>query len=183
MADEIAPILTGLRQDHRNMAQLLTLLEEQVQEIFDERDGQLGLMVDIMRYMTVYPDAVHHPNEDMLYAELRAARPDLSQGMARVTEDHLKIGDQGLELREKLEMVASGNAVRRKEIVADALRYVKALREHMHWEESDLFRRLDKLIADGHGQIESATVVRRPDPLYGPIVDKQFQSLQDALAP
>ena len=177
MSIEIAPLLAELRQDHRNMAKLLTLLEQQVEEIFAERDSQIELLIDIMRYMTVYPDTVHHPNEDLLYAELRAARPELSQGMAQIADDHRKIGAQSIQLREKFEMLASGNTVRRKEIVADALRYSKSLREHMKWEESDLFGRLDKLVADGHEVIETSTIVRREDPLYGPAIDAQFQSL------
>lgn len=181
MSTEIAPILAELRQDHRNMAQLLTLLEQQIEDVFDEQDSQIGLMVEIMRYMTVYPDAVHHPNEDKLYAELRAARPDLSQGMARVTDEHRKIGDQSIQLREKLEEVASGNTLRRKEIVADALRYITGLRDHMKWEEIDLFRRLDRMVADGHETIEKSTVIRRDDPLYGSVVDAKFQALHSAI--
>lgn len=181
MTNEIAPILAELRQDHRNMAKLLTLLEQQTELVFDKGNSQVELMVDIMRYMTVYPDTVHHPNEDSLYAELRAARPDLSQGMARVTDDHDKIADQSIELRDKLETMASGDTVPRKELVAGALRYIKALRQHMDWEESDLFRRLDKMVADGHELIEASTIVRRQDPLYGPAVGEQFQALHEAV--
>lgn len=183
MSIEIAPILAELRQDHRNMAQLLTLLEKQIEDIFDEQDGQIELIIDIMRYMTVYPDTVHHPNEDMLYAELRAARPELSQGMGKISVDHSEIGDRSIQLREKFEAVASGNTVGRKEVVADALRYIQSLREHMKWEESDLFRRLDKLVSDGHETIETSTIIRRQDPLYGPAVDAQFQSLYKAVSP
>jgi hemerythrin-like domain-containing protein len=181
MSNEIAPILAELRQDHRNMAKLLTLLEEQTEDIFDEGDGELPLMIDIMHYMTVYPDTVHHPKEDQLYAELRAARPDLSQGMARVTEEHHAIGERGLKLCQKLEMAESGNAVRRKEIVADALRYIESLRAHMNWEESDLFRRLDKMLADGHGVLETATFVNRHDPLFGAAVEERFRALHKAV--
>ena len=50
------------------MAQLLMLLENQTEAIFSEDHSDLELMVDIMHYMTVYPDAVHHPKEDKLYA-------------------------------------------------------------------------------------------------------------------
>ena len=181
MSNEIAPILAELRQDHRNMAKLLTLLEQQAELVFDGGNSQVALMVDIMRYMTVYPDTVHHPNEDSLYAELRAARPDLAQGMARITDEHHKIGNQSIELREKLETMAAGSKVHRKELVADALRYIESLRTHMNWEESDLFRRLDKMVADGHESIDASTLVRREDPLYGAAVGEQFQSLHEAV--
>lgn len=181
MSNEIAPILAELRQDHRNMARLLTLLERQTETIFEGAHSELELMVDVMRYMTGYPDAVHHPKEDRLYAELRAARPDLAKGMSRVSDDHRMIGDQGVLLRDKLEEAVSGNLVRRNELVTDSLRYVEALRTHMRWEESDLFRRLDKMVKDGHDVIQVSTMVDHRDPLFGATLEARFQTLYNAI--
>lgn len=163
------------------MARLLSLLERQSERIFEGSRSELELMVDVMRYMTGYPDAVHHPKEDRLYAELRAARPDLAEGMSRVSEEHRTIGEQGMLLREKLEEAASGNMVRRNELVADALRYVGTLRAHMRWEESDLFRRLDRMVADGHDVIRTSRVVDQRDPLFGATIEARFRALYDAI--
>ncbi len=181
MSTEIAPILAELRQDHRNMARLLDLLERQSQAIFDGEESELDLMLDVMHYMTGYPDAVHHPKEDKLYAELRAARPDLAKGLSRVSDEHRDIGDQGVLLRDKLEEAASGNMVLRKDLVADALRYVGSLRAHMRWEESDLFRRLDRMVKDGHEVIEASTMLDYRDPLFGAALEARFQALYDAI--
>ncbi|MCG8371175.1 MAG: hemerythrin domain-containing protein, partial [Proteobacteria bacterium] len=64
-------IMAELRDDHRNMAIVLDLLEDIVAEMEAGRDPDFELFDEIMRYMTVYPDAVHHPKEDVVYAELR----------------------------------------------------------------------------------------------------------------
>ena len=181
MSNEIAPILAELRQDHRNMARLLNMLEHQTEAIFGEVESDFELMMDIMHYMTVYPDAVHHPKEDRLYAELRAARPDLSQGMARISNEHHTIGGLSILLRDKLQEAVSGNMVLRKEIVADALRYVETLRAHIRWDESDLFRRLDRMVADGHELIETSTVADRHDPLFSVHVEARFRALYKAI--
>ena len=181
MSDEIAPVLAELRQDHRNMARLLNLLERQTETIFDGAPSELELMVDVMRYMTGYPDAVHHPKEDKLYAELRAARPDLAKGMSRVSDEHRLIGDMGILLRDKLEEAAAGGMVRRKELVTAALRYVESLRAHMRWEETDLFRRLDRMVKDGHAVIEMSTIVDHRDPLFGAALESRFRRLYDAI--
>lgn len=181
MSNEIAPILAELRQDHRNMARLLNLLERQAETIFEGAQSELELMVDAMRYLTGYPDAVHHPKEDKLYAELRAVRPDLAKGMSRITDEHRMIGDQGALLRDKLEEAAAGNLVRRKELVADALRYVGTLRSHMRWEESDMFRRLDRMVKDGHEVIQVSTMVNHRDPLFGATIEARFRTLYKAI--
>ena len=181
MPGDIAPILAELRQDHRNMARLLKLLEQQTETIFDGAATELELMVDVMHYMTGYPDAVHHPKEDKLYAELRAARPDLAKGMSRVADDHRVLGDLGALLRAKLEEAAAGALVPRKELVADALRYVEAQRSHMRWEESDLFRRIDRMVREGHRAIELSRLLARRDPLFGANLETRFQSLYSAI--
>lgn len=181
MTTEIAPILKELQTDHRNMAQLLSMLERCANGIYDEVDADIELMLDIMHYMTVYPDAVHHPKEDLLYSELRAARPDLSQGMGRVADEHSTIASQSIRLRDQLHEAVNGVAVGRKALVADTLRYVEALRRHMRWEESDLFLRLQQLVAGGHPNIESAKMLSKQDPLFGAEVEERFKALYRSL--
>ena len=182
MSEEIQPILDELRQDHRNMAVLLDLLERETQQVYDAASPDFELMLEIMHYMTVYPDAVHHPKEDRIYAELKAARPDLSQGMSKITGEHRAIAEHSATLRDKLEQINVGDMVRRNDVVADAERYIDALRKHMNWEESDLFRRIDKMIADGHTEIDASIIVHRHDPLFGPQVEERFKPVLESIS-
>lgn len=181
MADDIAPILQELRQDHRNMAVLLNLLEREAEQVYKEASPDFELMLEIMHYMTVYPDSVHHPKEDRIYAELKAARPDLANGMAHITDEHRAIAENSLTLRDRLEEIVSGNAVRRKDVVADAMRYIDALRKHMRWEESDLFRRIDKMIAEGHTEIDTSVLISRGDPLFGAQVEERYKPVLESI--
>ena len=68
----LADLLSDLREDHRNMAIMLDLLSQQVEHIRDGERPDYELIHDIMRYMTIYSDAVHHPKEDVLYSAMRA---------------------------------------------------------------------------------------------------------------
>ena len=182
MSDEIKTILEELRMDHRNMAVLLDLLEQETQQIYDGEKSDFELMLEIMHYMTVYPDAVHHPKEDRIYAELKAVRPELSQGMSKITGEHRAIAEHSASLRDKLEQINAGDVVRRKDVVADASRYIEILRKHMNWEESDLFRRVDRMIADGHEVIDASIIVHRHDPLFGPQVEERFKHVLESLS-
>lgn len=177
MSDTIASILVGLRQDHKNMALLLACLESESNKIYAGDDPRFELMHDVMQYMTVFPDAVHHPKEDRLYAELKFVRPDLSQGFDRITLDHRNIAEMGFRLREQIESVGSGSIVKRKSVVADSLRYVNTLRSHMQWEELDLFRRCETMAADGHEFVLDAEFRDARDPLFGANAEERFQRL------
>ncbi len=182
MPGPITQLLSELRTDHRNMARLLKLLEGEGDRIYAGGDPDLRLMGDIMRYMSTYSDAVHHPKEDRLYAELRAVRPDRAGGMGRVSEEHRVLEQQGTSLLHRLEDSRSKDADSLRSLVTDALRYADLLRKHMRWEEADLFRRLDKLVAEGHDATSKAVVIDRRDPLFGGEVEKRFEDLYQRIA-
>ena len=177
MSTKISELLDELRSDHRNMARLLDLLEKEGDEIYSDGAPNLELMRDVMRYMTVYPDAVHHPREDRLYAELRAARPEWAEGMSRISGEHRALEEQGAGLLDRLEQALAGDTDALGLVVTDALRYVDLLRKHMRWEESDLFKRLDRMVAEGHDAISKSVVVDRPDPLFAGDVEERFKTL------
>jgi len=177
MDSNASTVIAELREDHKNMALMLNLLERESNRIYDGQEPDYELLQDIMHYMTVYPDAVHHPKEDRLYAELKSFRPDLSTGFERITMDHRHIAELSVKLRNEIESINMGNPVRRNAVVADALRYVNTLRGHMQWEELDLFRRVDEMIRQGHVTLDSANFTHQSDPVFGPEVEQNFGRL------
>ncbi len=181
MKKSAAVVLEELREDHRNMSLMLNLLERESNRIYEGKEPDYELLGDVMHYMTVYPDAVHHPKEDRLYAELRAFRPDLSVGFERITMDHRHIAELSVKLRNEIAAINSGNPIKRNAVVADALRYVNTLRGHMQWEELDLFRRVDEMISEGHISFDSATFAHNHDPVFGPEVEQNFGRLLSSI--
>jgi len=181
MENNAVTVLAELREDHKNMALMLNLLEREANRIYDGDEPDYELLHDIMHYMTVYPDTVHHPKEDRLYAELKAFRPDLSTGFERITMDHRHIAELSMKLRDDIAAINSGNPIRRRAVVADALRYVNTLRGHMQWEELDLFRRVDEMIRLGHDMFDTANFVHQADPVFGPEAEENFARLVDCI--
>jgi hemerythrin-like domain-containing protein len=181
MSNNVAEMLAELRADHINMTVLLNLLEQEANRLYDGREADYELVHDIMSYMSVYPDAVHHPKEDRVYAELQVVRPDLSEGLDRVLVDHRELAALGMKLRNDIESVISGTALRRNVIVADAMRYVQRLRDHMDWEENDLFVRIDEMVQDGHKLFVDSDANDIKDPVFGPEVEEQFGRLFDSI--
>jgi hemerythrin-like domain-containing protein len=177
MDKNASAVVAELRADHKNMALMLDLIERESNKIYEGDEPDYELLQDIMHYMTVYPDAVHHPKEDRLYAELKSFRSDLSAGFERITMDHRHIAELSVKLRNDIESINAGNPILRKAVVADALRYVNTLRGHMQWEELDLFRRVDEMIRSGHDELDTAQFTHRPDPVFGPKSEAQFGRL------
>ena len=163
------------------MARVLHLMDEIVIEMEAGKDPDFELFDEAMRYMTVYPDAVHHPKEDIVYAELRSGRPDLAEGLDDVPEEHADIARLGTLLRTEVEAVVAGAAVRREKMIEDAAAYITRLREHMGWEERDLFKRIDAMLGADAGKVDVSAYEHIKDPVFELEIEAGFRRLIESL--
>ena len=177
MTIHLADILNDLRDDHRNMAILLDLLERNTVRIQAGEKPDYELIHDIMRYLTTYSDAVHHPKEDVLYAALERQRPDQVAGLENVGPEHRELAALGEALRNDIEAIESGAAVTRRQVVDDATDYIEHLRRHMAWEETDLFQRADAMIEADEAMFVDLAQLNYLDPVFGPEREHTFANL------
>lgn len=181
MFSDLATLLGELRQDHRNMALLLDLIEAESELMSGDDEPDLELLRDIMRYMTVYSDAVHHPREDVVYEAMREHSAQLAEGLAGVVDDHADIAELGGRLRADIEGAIAGSAITRKRLLDDLHDYVDRLRRHMKWEEDDLFLRADQLAQEDAGRRIDITGLAGSDPLFGATTTPSFANLASHL--
>ena len=174
-------LMRELRDDHRNMAIVLDVLADVIEDAAAGNDPDFELVDEIMRYMTVYPDAVHHPKEDIVYRQLRRERPDLADGLDDVPADHDAIAELGTALRDDVEAIIAGGAVRREKLVEDMSSYVERLRRHMNWEESDLFKRIDSMLDSDDRNVDISRYEHVKDPVFELEIETGFQRLMSSL--
>ncbi len=181
METDARELMVDLRRDHENMTIVLDLMDTIVEEMEAGRDPDFVLLGEIMHYMTVYPDAVHHPKEDVVYAQLRVRRPDLSEDLDHVPDDHGDIAHLGTLLRNEVDAINAGAAVRRDKMIEDTAAYVRRLRNHMRWEEQDLFRRIDLMLDAEPYRIDTSRYDQIRDPVFELEVESGFRRLIDSL--
>jgi hemerythrin-like domain-containing protein len=181
MSPNAKTLMQELRDDHRNMSTVLDLLDDVVQATTAGKDPDFELIDEIMRYMTVYPDAVHHPKEDIVYRQLRTERPDLAEGLDDVPADHLAIAELGTALRDDVEAINMGGAVRRQKLIDDMSGYVDRLRRHMNWEESDLFKRIDRMLEESKPEVDVSQYDHSKDPVFELEIEAGFRRLMTSL--
>lgn len=174
-------LLAELRQDHRNMARVLDLMDGIVTTMEAGKDPDFELFDEAMRYMTVYPDAVHHPKEDVVYEQLRVKRPDLGEDLDHVPDDHADIARLGSLLRNEVEAIVAGAAVRREKMIGDTSAYIRRLRDHMNWEERDLFRRIDAMLDREEDTVNVAAYEHIKDPVFELEIEAGFRRLLQSL--
>jgi len=181
MGTDTRQLLDELREDHRNMSLVLNILDRIAGTAKAGEDPDFELVDEIMRYMTVYPDAVHHPKEDVVYTELKKSRPDLAVDLEDVPADHRAIAELGSKLRDDVEAIIAGAAVRRENFVQDTSDYVQHLRDHIQWEEEDLFKRIDEMIGDEGQSIDVEKYQHIKDPVFELEIESVFGRLTASL--
>lgn len=175
MTHEAAKLLAELRQDHRNMAILLDMVQQEIDHLDHEDESpDFDLLHEIMRYMTVYPDATHHPREDLIYDGMKAKQPDLAKGLEGVEVDHREIAELSKRLRNDVEAIIAGTVIERDRVIDDAQQYVHRLRKHMTWEEEDLFPRAESMGDDLELDVSH---LRATDPVFGAQRESSFADL------
>jgi len=177
MSVKLNQVLAELREDHRNLRLLLNLLESESASITVDDEPDFELMHDIMQYMTVYSDAVHHPKEDLVYGLIREHDAEIAPSLEQVEPEHLKIAELGTTLRNDIEAIISGTAVTRDRLHSDLQDYVTQLRTHIRWEEDELFPVADSLAAKNGAAGIDVGLFPDEDPLFGATTATSFRNL------
>ena len=177
MTKDVEQLMNGLRGDHRNMALLLDLLDAEIDKLAASEEPDYDLVRDIMLYVTEYPDIVHHPKEEIVYRHLKSLRPETRTDLDRVETDHQYLEESGLKLKNDIEAISIGAELNRDELIEKFHHYMEQLREHMYWEETDLFSVADELQLYGDW---SEVVIKNneiSDPLFGSRVERKYRRL------
>jgi hemerythrin-like domain-containing protein len=177
MKNTIEKTMNELRTDHRNMVQLLDLLDAETIRLADCDEPDYDLVYDIMTYMSEYPDAVHHPKEDMIYRHLRSSRPEIEDALQIIETDHKALAVASHEIRRDIDAISADGVVSRQSLAASLRKYSEDLRKHMYWEEKELFELADAMEDDDNWAELLASYDEASDPLFGSQTERRFQKL------
>ena len=164
--------------EHVNFARLLSLLEAEL-DLFHRGDSpDYKTMLDVMFYMTHYPDIHHHPKEDLAFARIRerdaAARPLVDQLMAQ----HALLRHSGMDLVQGLDDIVNGTIASRERIESTGRAYVEHFRSHMRAEEAEILPMAERILDEADWQAIDAATAHIEDPLFGGRTELRYAALR-----
>ena len=177
----MADLLDALHQDHKNYVVLLDLLEAQAHKLEQGNTPDYLRMYDIANYMVNYPDSVHHPHEELIFATLKTIEPDCLAKVDELSKEHKQLAAAGLALKDAVYSVISGAIISKDDILDHASAYINLLRNHMNTEEGNIFPKIKELLTDTDWQSIDKKLQQTEDPLFGAIVQAQFAKLYDGI--
>jgi len=81
-------IIDLLRQEHRNIDKLLLVLEQELRLFARGERPDYEVIRAVIAYFEVYPDAYHHPQEDMVFKKLKARDPAAAASVGDLAAEH-----------------------------------------------------------------------------------------------
>lgn len=173
------PLLKELHQDHVNLGRVLRVLENQLGLLRAGEDANVHVLSEVVDYVQSYPDLIHHPREDVIFAAYRErALPGLDL-INRLVEEHRVLIASTTGLRESLDQWQFDSPVPREYIIGLIDGYLRLQWEHLNLEESSIYNLLaDGLAPEDWERIET-TMPQGSDPLFTDQMRRRYQNIYE----
>ena len=165
------------KAEHGDFVRLLGILKSQIGLFHEEAEVNYELMLDIVYYLTQFPDRFHHPREDIAFAKLAERDPSTRIRIRELLGEHKVIASAGKKLVEQLDGILAGAMLQRESVEVNAATYIAYYRQHMVGEETDLFPRLEGILGDEDWKAVGDAITPEADPLFGGQVEERYQQL------
>jgi len=175
--DGLDDILETLYSEHRYLGALLDRLENESARLKPRRIPDFRLLLDIIDYLTHYPDQYHHPREDLLFGTLLKQDDEFTPILERLEQEHRELAANNHRLFNELTRVVSGEAADRPELLRGIQHYIARYRHHMDFESGDVFPRAMGTLSEADRKKLSENTRFIDDPLFGGQVRYQYKRL------
>jgi Uncharacterized conserved protein len=129
----------------------------------------------VISYFQVYPDACHHPLEDVVFEKLKLRDPVAAAKLGDLAADHRRGSERLNRVARAVEGVLADRELLRQtvnDIIAD---FIGHERRHMAREERDFFPAAVKALRPRDWAEIAARLSDRSDPLFSEAVEERFE--------
>jgi hemerythrin-like domain-containing protein len=171
-------IIDSLRQEHRNIEKLLLVLEREL-SVFDRGERpDYQVIHAVIAYFLVYPDACHHPREDMLFEKLKARDPAAAANIGDLAAEHRRAGKRLRRVAQAVESVLSDREILRDTVHDIILDFIEHERRHIAMEERDFFPATVKSLQSQEWAEIASILTDQKDPLFSASVEARFDAVR-----
>lgn len=173
-------ILARLNRDHQHLARVLDVFEHQYRALETDEGPDYDLLRDILDYVQSFPDAIHHPTEDVLFDYLlkNASLSDAEQAaIADNREQHGKHAETTKTLLRMIDHVFNNGIVDGAALKLMMSRYLSEQIRHMEFESRFLFPLAETRLTERDWRAVEDLIDEASDPLSD-ACQKQFDFLR-----
>lgn len=170
--------LNILYKDHDNLRRILYLFEQQIIDIYRGKSDSVFMLQRILAYIQDYPERVHHPAEDAVFAVIlnnRAIDEKLRENYRTLMKDHSEI--EGLT-RIAIQATESMHAPYRQDTgnIGDKLcTLINRQRSHLLYEEVNIYPFIAEYINNEDWEQIAGMVPDYEDPIFDDEIRKEYE--------
>jgi hemerythrin-like domain-containing protein len=176
------PVMTRLHQDHDRLTQLLDLLEALLDRFHEGREPDYELIGEMLEYMAVYADRVHHPTEDLIFRRALDRGAEQRDVFQILMQQHEALGQCNRRFRQSLDGIVHEEVLRRDEVEIQGRELVGTLREHLALEDQEAFPIALERLDPSDWEAVEILAPRADDPVFGTPDTQRFRALFRHLA-
>ncbi len=177
----MAAAVDAIRSEHRTMAILLDLLEQQVDAFEQTARPDYDLMKEIIDYFLTFPDLYHHPKEDLIFRKMKARDPEEIAKFGDLEEQHDKVSKRLHAFTHAVVNVMLEAEMPRDAFVELAREFISGERKHMQAEESIFLPAALKSLTEQDWDEIDGKVREFTDPLAHGVDGSRFVLLREQL--
>lgn len=172
-------VLNRLHKEHADLTRLLDLLDQQLSLFTAGESADYDTIGAILRYCLEYPDAVHHPKEDLIYELLRDRDPALAAHVGDLEEEHRKLAEMTRSLASLIEQALAEEPVDREQVHDLTREFIHRYRQHIAREEGQIFPAAREVLSEEDWVSVDRKLGGKDDPLFGNVVADYYKTLRD----
>jgi hemerythrin-like domain-containing protein len=171
-------IIDFLRQEHRNIEKLLVVLEREL-SVFDRGERpDYEVIQAVIAYFQVYPEAYHHPQEDIIFRKLKARDPAAAAKIDDLAAEHLSGTERLRRVARAVQSILMDREVPRRTVHDIVRKFIMHERRHIAMEERDFFPAAVRVLQPEDWAEIASTLSNQKDPLFSEIVEEKFDTVR-----
>ena len=174
-------LLERLHEDHKHLDRLLDLLERILDRFHEGEEPNYEILGELLEYMDLYADGVHHPNEDLIFSRMRDHADAHHKTIDLLMNQHEALSQINKQFRASIEGIVNGEVLRRDLVEAHGRDLVMTLRSHLNLEEKEAFPLARELLSEDDWSDLQQQSIKAYDPVFGEVDRERFRALYDQL--
>lgn len=170
-------ILDTLHNDHVNFIKLLIFIENEIDKIKKCELVDFETMLLCMKYMKEFPDAIHHPLENILFEYYLKHYDDHRDEINALFHEHEEMPVLTENILHMLQSVLAEEPISRDALCENLSKYIDIQKSHMNHEESVIYPVLYSAMKDNDWKKLHDLKEVSVDPLFGKNKKESYQSL------
>lgn len=171
-------VIDLLRQEHRNIEKLLLVLEKELSLFARGERPDYEVIRAVIAYFEVYPDAYHHPQEDIVFEKLKARDPAAAANVGDLAAEHRNGAERLRRVAQAVQGILMDQEILRERVEGLICDFIARERQHMAMEERVFFPAAIKALQPEDWAEIASTLTDQKDPLFSETVEERFDAVR-----